>query len=209
MLLLLALFYFAIGGAASAQTLSNSPDASHVPNLTVIQKKWSVEVHNTALDDDPFRGSDEHRQAERDRINNSRQNEIRVRQGKSPVAPPVRARLPETESSEISATYIYEVKVRNTGEKAIRTIAWEFAFFDPVSKQEVGRQRFVSKEKISPGKTKTLAMRSASPPTGTIDATDATDVTKAGKKLRDQYIEQVVIQSIEYADGSLWRAASN
>jgi hypothetical protein len=44
-------------------------------------------------------------------------------------------------------------------------------------------------------------MRSGTPPTGTIDASNA------GKKSRDQYSEQIVIQRVGYADGSVWQTA--
>ena len=110
---------------------------------------------------------------------------------------------PETGRRGLSVTYIYEVKVRNTGEKEIRTLIWEYVFFEPGTERELGRRRFVSRESIGPGKTRNLVLRSASSPTGTIDA------SKAGKKSRDEYSEQVVIQRIEYADGSVWQAASN
>ena len=102
-----------------------------------------------------------------------------------------------------AVAYVYEVKIRNTGEKRIRTLTWEYVFFEPGTELEVGRRRFVSRVNIPPGRTGNVVMRSTSPPTGTFDA------AKAGKKSSDQYAEQVVIQSVVYADGSVWQAASN
>ncbi|MBP6822818.1 MAG: hypothetical protein KA368_14810 [Acidobacteria bacterium] len=61
----------------------------------------------------------------------------------------------------------------------------------------------ISEVRISSGKTKTVAERSSSPPTGSIDA------AKAGKKPQEPYSEQMIIQGISYADGSEWKAASN
>ena len=192
------LFVFAL--CASAQALSN-PSAG--PGVTVIQQKWRIDVRNPALEKDPLRAVKEREQEVINQREAARQNESRTRQGLPTLPPPVRVRAPETGARGLSVTYIYQVKVRNTGEKEIRTIAWEYAFFEPGTGREVGRRRFVSEVSISPGKTGKLVMRSASPPTGTIDA------TKAGKKSRDLYSEQVVIRSVGYADGSVWQATSN
>jgi hypothetical protein len=192
-LLLLAL-------SASAQTLSNPSAGSGV---TVIQKKWRMDVRNLALEKDPIETMKEREAEERRRQETDRLNEIRRQQGMRTSTPGVRPPTPDKGASGFSVTYIYEVKVRNTGAKQIRAITWEYVFFDPGTKEEVGRQRFESPVSISPGKTRNVVMRSPSPPTGTIDA------AKAGKKTRDLYSEEVVIKSVEYADGSVWQATSN
>lgn len=198
---LLLLLLFSAG--ALSQTVSKSSDA---PGVTVVQKKWRAEIRNPALEEDPFRASNERAQEERDQRDNIRENAVRTRLGLPPVPPPNRTPQPETEKRERVSTvyivYIYEVKVRNDGEKAIRALDWEYVFYEPGTEQEVGRRRFVSKLNISPGKAKSLVIRSASPPTGSINA------AKVGKKPRDQYTEQIVINRIEYADGSVWQASS-
>jgi hypothetical protein len=196
------LLLFLVPGGASAQVLADPSDSSKV---TVIEKKWRVEVRNPALEEDPFRASNEHAESERDRKDTLRQNDARGRLGLPPVPVPNRGRagVVETRQRGLSITYIYEVKVRNNAEKAIRTLAWDYVFFEPGTEQEVGRLRVISETSIGAGKTKNLVLRSASPPTGTIDA------TKVNKKSQEQYIERVVIQRIEYADGSVWEAPLN
>jgi hypothetical protein len=94
--------------------------------------------------------------------------------------------------------YIYRAKVNNTGSKAIRKMVWEYVFFDPATQKEVGRRRYENKVNIRPGKSSNVIARSLTPPTGTIDA------NQVGKQPKDQYSEQIVIQRIEYADGSVW-----
>lgn len=195
----LVLLLFIFTQCAAAQALSNP---SELPKVTVIQKKWHIEVRNPALDKDLFKSIKEREQEESKRRDLDKQNEIRAQQGMPTVTPPMRGPAPETGDRGLSVTYIYEVKVRNTGEKEIRTLTWEYVFYEPGMEREVGRRRFVSKLSIRHGKTRNLIMRSSSSPTGTIDA------TKAGKKPRDHYAEQVVIQRIEYADGSVWQAVS-
>jgi len=43
-----------------------------------------------------------------------------------------------------------------------------------------------------------LAVRSAIPPTGTID------VSKSAKKSPEKYTEQIVIVHVDYSDGTKW-----
>ena len=193
----LLLFLFA--ASVLSQTVA---DSVVTPNVEVIQKQWRVERHNPLLDEKPLRLVDEINQQEINR-RNQRQNSIRARQ-MMPLEPPPEP-MAETEPEqpgEITTRYIYEVKFRNNGEKVIQALIWDYVFSEPGTDKEVGRRRFVSKANISPGKTKNLVLRTAAPPTGAINAKNA------GKKLREQYSEQVVIQGIHYADGSVWQAAT-
>jgi hypothetical protein len=195
---MLVLFLFAL--CASAQALTNPSDR---PNVTVMQKKWRMEIRNPALGEESVKEANEREQERRNRRETERKNEILIERGLPPVAPPVPVRAPETGARGPVVTYVYEVKVSNTGEKGIRTLTWDYVFLEPGTEREVGRRRFVSKVRISPGSTRNVVMRSTSPPTGTINA------MMTGKKLQDQYAEQVVMKSVRYADGSVWQAASN
>jgi len=191
---------FLLAGAASAQALPNPSDTS---NVIIVQKKWRLEVRNPALDEDPLRANYEQRQAEYDRKELMRKNDMRIRQGKTPeVAPPPRRNLSERAVSSNFARYSYELKIKNNGEKKIRAIVWEYVFFEPNTEVIVGQRQFVNKVSISPGKTKNIVSYSASPPTETIDA------AKAAGKSREQYSDQIVIQRIEYEDGSVWKPTS-
>ena len=193
-----AFVLFVFGSLATAQVLS---DQSAKPNVVVLQKKWHMEERNAALDEDQFKVEKQREEEERVRKDVERQNEVRNQKGMPTITPP--ARQPATRARGVSVTYIYEVKIRNTGEKDIRTLTWDYVFLDPLTEREVGRRRFVSEVSIGAGKTKNVVERSGSSPTDTIDA------AKAGKKSQDLYSGQVIIQSAGYADGSVWKAASN
>ena len=193
---MLLLLLFAL--SASAQAVSN---LSAGPEVTVIQKKWRIEVRNPALENNP-RAQAERQKQEHERRATERINEELAQKGMPPQTTHVPEAVRDTEARGLSVAYIYEVKFSNTGPKGIRTITWEYVFLDPGTKREVGRRRFVSDVSIGRGKTQNVVMRSALSPTGTIA------VTKAGKKSRDQYSEQVMIKSVEYADGSVWQAIS-
>jgi hypothetical protein len=180
-----------------AQTSVSSSDTS---NVTVVKKEWRFQVRNPALDESPYLDMEERVQEEQDWRNTNAENQRRAKQGLKPIKPPVRPGV-EKNDGPASAVYIYEVTLRNSGDKAIRALTLEYIFSEPGTQRELGRRQFLSKEDITPGKSKTLVFRSAAPPTGTIDARNA------GKKSREQYSEQVIIQSVKYADGSAWQAS--
>jgi hypothetical protein len=95
------------------------------------------------------------------------------------------------------------VKIKNTGAKVIEKMNWDYIFFEPGTEKEVGRILFESERvNLGPGKTKQLSISTVYPPANTIN------VNNTGRKFRDQYSTQIVIQSIEYTDGTLWEAAS-
>ena len=170
------------------------------PDIELLENKWRVEIRNPLLDEDPFRANNESRQSELDRKETSRLNDARTRQGRPALQTPARIRSNDPTPRDPWATYFYEVKIKNKGEKKIREIAWDYVFFEPETQKEVGRRQFISKDDIDSGKTKTLLIRTSLPPTNTVDA------SKSAKKSRRQYSEQIVIYSIEYADGTVWQA---
>jgi hypothetical protein len=195
---MLMLFLFSV--CASAQTLSDQSAGSH---LIVLQKKWRLEVRNAALEKDPVADMKEREAAETERKNTERNNDTLREKGMPTSSSGVPGPNPGKGGRGISATYVYEMTVRNTGKKSIRGLTWEYVFYESGNEIEVGRRRFVSRISIGSGKTKTVMMRSALPPTGTIDARNANG------KSKDPYSEQVVIQSVEFADGTAWRSPSN
>lgn len=186
--------------SASAQTLSGSPD------LSVLQKKWSIGsflTPNSPLNEDPFRVNRETNQVIRDRKDNMTANANRQRQGLPLEGPPVRIKAPDApHNKEVFYSYVYQVKVQNKGTKTIKTVAWDYVFFDPTTNREVGRHQFISKTNLKPEETDKLVMKLFSPPTNIIKAEDA------AKKSSGMYIERIEIKSIQYKDGSVWQADS-
>ena len=88
--------------------------------------------------------------------------------------------------------YTYEAKVKNAGPKAIRVLGWDYVFIDPIDGRSTHHQ-FFDQTKIGPGKKKGLTKFIKAPPTRTV---------RASVKL----LEEVVINYVEYQDGSKWRA---
>lgn len=184
----------------SAQTLSDSS------GLSVLQKKWrkiskSATSRAPISREDPFRAINETNKAIEDRRADVRDNRIRQEQGLPPEAPRSgavdRETLNRNISSNSSSSYIYQIKIQNNGTKTIQTVAWEYVFFDSTTKREIGKIKFLSKTNLKPGKTDDLVMSSPSPPTVIIRAKD-----------EERYIEQINIKSVQYTDGTVWKADS-
>lgn len=123
-------------------------------------------------------------------------NKQRAAQGLPPEPPP---RSISTIRQPVSKKniYVYEAKIKNSGNKTVKAITWEYIFYDTSKQRELGRLRFTSNKIVGPGQEKKLIVQTEIPPTKVIVA--ATD----DSKVKGQYSEAVVIKSIEYTDGSV------
>ncbi|HYW72535.1 MAG TPA: hypothetical protein VE961_15975 [Pyrinomonadaceae bacterium] len=178
--------------AAAAQTAPQWPD------VVVLESSWRIEKYNPAVDKDPFSANREQQATEQAQKANAEASDNRVRQGENALPPVTRQSSGQSGSTKVRLSYIYEMRVRNTGPKEIRLLIWECVFLEPGTTNEVGRRRFVSRVRIKPGATSRLLISSSKSPTVTFD------VAKAGLKPSDQYTQQVLIQNIGYADGTNW-----
>lgn len=183
----------------SAQTGSDSS------GLSVLQMKWHINAtdsSNSMLNTDPFQANDEARQAIQDRKDNLRDNEIRRQKGLAPEPPRVRTKNPELQyPNEVLTSYTYQIKVQNNGTKTIQSVTWEYVFANSITNEEVGRHAFISKTNLKPSEVGKLVIKLFAPPTRIIDAKNT------GKKL-NLYAEHINIKSIQYTDGSIWKADS-
>jgi len=95
--------------------------------------------------------------------------------------------------------YRYTVKVRNDGQKTIKSVDWDYLFLDPSDGREVARHQFTSDETVKPGKTKELTVLYLTPPVKTISA------KMLSKKEPMPFQERVILARILYTDGSIWQ----
>lgn len=95
--------------------------------------------------------------------------------------------------------YKYKVTLRNDGEMTVKSIDWDYLFFDPITRQELARHQFTSDETIKAGKTKEVSVLYLSAPVRTVDA------RLLGKKDKVQFIEQVMVARIQFSDGTVWQ----
>lgn len=199
----LTLLMILLAGSAAAQDLSSSSGA---PDVTVLKISWHrVAPSNPQLNETRVGGGPE---AAKMAVNQARINENTSARdsGGSPPAPVL---LPVSSAPE-SIPFVrpwsgweYKFTVKNTGAKTIRQVAFEHTFTDPGTQQTLRRRQYKSKVRIRPGMTATIVVRSSLPPTGTINA------RQTGQNPADQSQEQMVINRIKYADGSVWQRSSN
>jgi len=184
-----------------AQSPPAAPDPSRVE---VVRFSWSKE--RIGWEGDPFSGPIENWDETRARTRNERRIEDAKRGGSSEIdkikreakadAANIAAQHKETRSRYV---FIYKTTVKNLSDKPIKSIDWDYIFFDRATESEIGRREFTSEEKISPGKSKELIVTLSKPPTQTVS------VTSLNTKERDALIERVVVVRIDYADGTFWQ----
>lgn len=95
--------------------------------------------------------------------------------------------------------FIYKASVRNSSNKPITEIDWDYVFIDAATNQELGRHQFTSVKTIAPGKSKELSFSLSAPPTRRIS------VHALNKQERSGIADQVVVVRVKYADGSVWQ----
>lgn len=204
--LFLAILFLAASAAAQSSSAEVSPNVrkSNEP-VEIIEKKWSMRLYIPMLDRDPASDNTYDRDEEiRVMRETLRQERIRSQTGLSLDSRQVDINEEEfkPKPNEPFAIYTYRTRIKNNSPKKIQRVEWDYIFLAPGTNKEVGRRRFANKIKITPGKDGKLEMQSPAPPTGSINA-----AKKPEKNSRVQYDEKILIQKIEYTDGSIWKAA--
>ena len=95
--------------------------------------------------------------------------------------------------------FAYRVKVQNASTKVIEVLFWEYRFTETAQPTNVARRQFLCGVNIKPAKEKELQAFSPSRPG------DVISVGSLAGKSGSLYKETVVINRVEYADGSIWQ----
>lgn len=95
--------------------------------------------------------------------------------------------------------YAYRAKIHNASNKLIEIIFWEYQFKDAADPTLVTRRQFLCGVSIKPEKDKELQAFSLS------GAHDVVSVESLSKKPPEPGQEKVVINRVEFADGSIWQ----
>src|SRR5215213_10821674 len=92
----------------------------------------------------------------------------------------------------------YKLSVKNVGPKTIKSIDWDYLFFDAATGEKIGHQQFTNEEKINPGKEKNLEILVPTPPARSIS------VQALNLKENERLFGRVILMRIVYTDGSAW-----
>lgn len=95
--------------------------------------------------------------------------------------------------------FAYRAKIHNASEKLIEVIFWEYQFKEIATSSTVSRRQFLCGVSVKPEKDKELQAFSLSGPH------EVVSVAALAKKLGDAGEGNVVINRVEYADGSIWQ----
>jgi hypothetical protein len=95
--------------------------------------------------------------------------------------------------------FAYQVKVRNAGAKAIEVLFWEYQFKEAANPSNVVHRQFLCGVSIKAEKEKELQAFSLSGPS------DVISVGSLAKQPGNLFVEKVVINRVEYADGTVWQ----
>jgi hypothetical protein len=103
------------------------------------------------------------------------------------------SRAPQSETRD---GYAYRIKVQNTYTKPVEVVFWEYRFVDPANPQLIARRQFLCGVNIPAGKGKELEGFSLSGPSDVVNVKTLAD---------NAFKEDVVINRVEYSDGTVWQ----
>lgn len=173
-------------------------ESSPAPGVEIVKNNYRKIVRHPALDDDPFRANAEAAEFQLQQRATAKINEVLRKQGRQPIPPPMR-RSSGMRVDPPSVTYLFEAKLRNNGLKTVQVVIWNYVFFDNTTGEEIGRTNCTNRINLRPGKTADLVGSSSSSPIKVVH------VSNSGKEPKGRYSEQVVINRLEYDDGSVWQ----
>ena len=93
--------------------------------------------------------------------------------------------------------FAYRIKVQNQTTKAVEAVFWEYRFQDPANPDQLSRRQFLCGVNIGAGKGKELEGFSRSGPSDVVNVKTLNSGTP--------FKETVLINRIEYTDGSMWQ----
>jgi len=94
--------------------------------------------------------------------------------------------------------FAYRIKVQNPGTKLVEIVFWEYQFHDPADPSLVARRQFLCGVNIGADKKAELEGFSLSGP-------GVVNVNTLANKTENPFQEKILINRVEYADGSIWQ----
>jgi len=95
--------------------------------------------------------------------------------------------------------YSYKIKVQNPTSQAVNILFWEYQFIDRSNPQNVTRRQFLCVANLKPGQQKEIQALSLNGPT------DVVNIESLANNGANPFSEKIVINRIEYGDGSIWQ----
>lgn len=183
----------------------NAESSKDNPTVTVVSFKWSA-IHETFKKQDapttsppPEMTAANKSAARAARINNPMipdPNENTI-DGRSAAMEKAVQEARNTTGRSVADRYEYTARIRNAADKLIDVIFWEYEFTDPANGSSSTRRQFLCGVKIKPNKEVELQAFSLLGPSQVIQA--------ATNKPASLLQEKVVINRVEFTDGTIWQ----
>ena len=103
------------------------------------------------------------------------------------------------ESKPRTDGFIYETKVQNNSAKLVAVVFWEYQFREKGNPTILSRRQFVCQAKLKPAKARDFEIFTLAAPTSVIS------VKTLSKKSEHTFDESVIINRVEFEDGSNWQ----
>ncbi|HWS86189.1 MAG TPA: hypothetical protein VN282_04460 [Pyrinomonadaceae bacterium] len=95
--------------------------------------------------------------------------------------------------------YVYRVKLQNPARKNVDVVFWEYQFEETANPSNLTRRQFLCGVQIKGGKEKEVRAFGGSGPAGVVSAASLANGSA------DPFAERVLINRVEYDDGSIWQ----
>lgn len=95
--------------------------------------------------------------------------------------------------------FTYQARIQNRSAKVIKALFWEYQFKEKANPNNLSRRQFICGVKVGPDKMRDLDVFTLSPPSGVIS------VGSLANKARQNFDEAVLINRVEFEDGSSWQ----
>lgn len=107
----------------------------------------------------------------------------------------------ESRSPKLDPTegFLYQTKIRNTGKSTIEILFWEYKFTERTNQANLVSRQFLCGVNIKSNKEKDISVFSLSAPSNSVS------VDSLKSNTEDLFEEQIIINRVEYADGTIWQ----
>ena len=95
--------------------------------------------------------------------------------------------------------FTYQTKVQNNSAKPVAIVFWEYQFREKGNHAILSRRQFVCLAKVKPSKTRDLEIFTLAAPSSVVS------VKTLSKKSEPTFHESVIINRVEFEDGSTWQ----
>jgi hypothetical protein len=111
-------------------------------------------------------------------------------------------RIVENQSDENPAPidgFTYQTKIQNQSPKAVAIVFLEFQFKEKTNPANFSRRQFICRAKMKPDKLQEISIFTIKGPGSVVS------VGSLKKKSHDEFEQKVIINRVEYDDGSVWQ----